>query len=385
MREIETIAELQEVLKKSQKLENLALQGLNLKPLNQELLNTTFKNCLFLGCQLETALLNHLLQSDNQIFPTLDVPFKPYRGTLYKPSELFQGFNQKTPSSYRKTPDNKIYEHYLKTGKGKAKSIKNSLARRLHDHSITDALHDELEKWPETKVVAIMGGHSISRTSEDYKKVAIISKLLCESGHLMVSGGGPGAMEATHLGALFTNRPLSDLDKALKILKKAETYKDENWLSTAFEVLEKFPPLQESNYHKNNIGIPTWLYGHEPPTPFASQIAKYFANSIREEGLLAIAKGGVIYSPGSAGTIQEIFQDAAQNHYKSFDLASPMVFLNSKYWTIEKPVYPILLELAENQEYSKLISISDTPEEIAHQIKTFSEQHQKNSQKLPEL
>ena len=31
------------------------------------------------------------------------------------------------------------------------------------------------------------------------------------------------------------------------------------------------------------LGIPTWLYGHEPTTPFARVIAKYFQNSIREK------------------------------------------------------------------------------------------------------
>ena len=46
-------------------------------------------------------------------------------------------------------------------------------------------------------------------------------------------------------------------------------------------------------------------------------------------GLLAIAKHGVIYAPGSAGTIQEIFQDAAQNHYSSFGPPSPMATTQS--------------------------------------------------------
>jgi hypothetical protein len=29
--------------------------------------------------------------------------------------------------------------------------------------------------------------------------------------------------------------------------------------------------------------------------------AKYFANSVREDGLLTVATGGVVYTPGSAG------------------------------------------------------------------------------------
>ncbi len=50
-------------------------------------------------------------------------------------------------------------------------------------------------------------------------------------------------------------------------------------------------------------------------------------------GLLAIATHGVVFAPGSAGTIQEIFQDAAQNHYASFGPPSPMMLLGVDYWT----------------------------------------------------
>ena len=84
-----------------------------------------------------------------------------------------------------------------------------------------------------------------------------------------------------------------------------------------------------------SLGIPTWLYGHEPSTPFATHIAKLFENSIREDSILTLAFGGIIYAPGSAGTVQEIFQEAVQNHYLSFGVSSPMIFLGSKYWNDE--------------------------------------------------
>lgn len=47
---------------------------------------------------------------------------------------------------------------------------------------------------------------------------------------------------------------------------------------------------------KTSVAIPTWLYGHEPPNVSASLVAKYFANGVREEGLLAIAGNGVIFA-----------------------------------------------------------------------------------------
>ncbi|MFS8067594.1 MAG: hypothetical protein ACMG6S_14620, partial [Byssovorax sp.] len=80
---------------------------------------------------------------------------------------------------------------------------------------------------------------------------------------------------------------------------------------------------------------------------------------MREEGVLAIGMYGIVFAPGSAGTIQEIFQDAAQNHYKTYDFVSPMVFLGKQYWTETKPVYPLLKQLASGQDYDRWLFISD--------------------------
>ena len=77
-----------------------------------------------------------------------------------------------------------------------------------------------------------------------------------------------------------------------------------------------------------SLSIPTWFYGHEPSNPFATHIAKYFSNSEREDGLLAVATAGIVFVPGGPGTLQEVFQDAAQNAYETYGRSSPMVFLD---------------------------------------------------------
>ena len=48
---------------------------------------------------------------------------------------------------------------------------------------------------------------------------------------------------------------------------------------------------------------------------FATSIAKYFSNALREDVLLSRARGGIIYLPGAAGTVQEIFQAVTPNYY----------------------------------------------------------------------
>lgn len=42
--------------------------------------------------------------------------------------------------------------------------------------------------------------------------------------------------------------------------------------------------------------------------------------TIREDCLLALATQSVIYMKGGAGTLQEVFQDTAQNNYHTFPL-----------------------------------------------------------------
>ena len=85
-----------------------------------------------------------------------------------------------------------------------------------------------------------------------------------------------------------------------------------------------------------------------------------------------MAYGGLIYTPGSAGTMQEIFQEAVQNHYLSFGFASPMVFMGKHFWTEELPVYPLLEQLMNSGKYKNLLlTITDDLDEIVAVIKDF--------------
>ena len=181
-------------------------------------------------------------------------------------------------------------------------------------------------------------------------------------------------MEATHLGAWFASRSEEELEAAFGILADFAHFdakKTGEWLAPAFRVRRQYP-LESGDKEKcASLGIPTWLYGHEPPNPFATHIAKYFANSIREEGLMTIATYGIVYSPGSAGTIQEIFQDACQNHYNTVGVVSPMIFLGTEYWTKTKPVYPLLSQLAKGCDYAKYLSITDDIKEVAERLEEY--------------
>ncbi len=364
--EIENCEALRIALEAGGTLRHYAFQGIDFNKCMDMAMQCRFSDCLFLG-GFGVDNLRERMDDSCSIFPRFQgLPFRAFRSGLYSAKSLYEGYRPGDPDSYKDCYDSKVYEHYLKAGK-QTGDIKETLARILHDHSMNDGLDDFLRSFDEKSIVGIMGGHGLSRCDESYRKVVLVSKKLTEGGSLMVSGGGPGAMEATHLGAWMAGRMEAEVDEALAILSAAPSYKDRLWLDTAFQVLEKFPTSEYVS-----LGVPTWLYGHEPATPFATHIAKYFDNSTREDTILTIAKGGVVYSPGSAGTMQEIFQDAVQNHYLSFGYASPMVFLDTEYWTEEMPVYKLMQYLVDKGKYNNLLlSITDSIDDIVRTLEDF--------------
>ena len=344
-------------------LSRLAFVAVNLTAETEQALRHQYRDCIFMGCTLPMGLKRQ--SRDCLFFPNMGEMFH-LCSHLYTAEELYDGYQLDKPESYQQCYDGRIYRHYLKKGK-QAEDIKETLARTLHDHSISDCLHEFLSNYEERCLVGVMGGHGLKRTDPSYMQIARLSKRLTELGFLMISGGGPGAMEATHLGAWMAGRGELELLDAVHIMMTAPCYTDPGWLDTALRVRQRFP---QKDYQ--SLGIPTWLYGHEPSTPLATHIAKYFDNSIREDGILTIARGGIIYTPGSAGTLQEIFQEAVQNHYLSFGYASPMVFMGVDYWKNEMPIWPLLQNLVARGKYKNLLlALSDSQEEITQTLLAF--------------
>jgi predicted Rossmann-fold nucleotide-binding protein len=228
-----------------------------------------------------------------------------------------------------------------------------------------------------------MGGHGEERGSPTYLQVALIAKRLTEEGFLMASGGGPGCMEATHLGALMAGRPEGELSDAAGLLSAVPKLPDTRQIVRAdgsvdldlVAALHRWwvPAVEMMSRHEqrgsDSLAIPTWHYGHEPTSPLAKHVAKYFLNSVREDVLLAVASGGVVFSPGKAGTLQEVFQGAARNYY---DVFAPMVFWDERFWTETLPVRPLLEGLfiglhgmAKEEFDAKILITSDVDEAVA--------------------
>ena len=358
MREIHSLEEFDAYVQANGCLDEAVVQGVDLSSRAELIETLTCVGGAFLGTRLPPMTLQHVFDAGAVVFPRLpDLPFDTYRPRLYAQGELMAGWvNGDSGSFERDALDSKIYEWTTKHAKGHNIPVLDALAERLHDHAIDDALSEHLSAHPD--VVAVMGGHSMLRTDPAFRTVAELGRSMARSGWHVATGGGPGAMEAANLGAWLAPHLDGALDAAIEMLMSETDFREsDGYLGAGQDVLDAFPDGAES------LAVPTWFYGHEPTNQFATHVAKYFANSIREDGLLAIATRGVVFSPGAAGTTQEVFQDATQNHYNVFGVVSPMVFLDKEFWTETLPAEPLLRKLAGERTYGTMIGSVDTADE----------------------
>jgi predicted Rossmann-fold nucleotide-binding protein len=277
--------------------------------------------------------------------PPGSLPFTPRRDRLYSQTEL----TQRTADG--RTVDEAIGDWFHQSGH----TLEVALARAVHDASIDVALAHHLVGQ---SVVGVMGGHADARGSNQYVEVAQLGRRLTRAGFHVATGGGPGLMEAANFGAWFAPFPDAELDAAVALLERAPTYDEDRvtYVAVAGEVRRRWPDGAA------NLGVPTWVYAQEPTSAFCTHVAKYFTNSIREDGLLALARSGVVYAPGGAGTEQEIFTDAAQNTNTLYDVRSPMVFLGRAFYDGDLPeLYRAVRHQAGQFGWDYLVTVVDDP------------------------
>jgi predicted Rossmann-fold nucleotide-binding protein len=380
--EIESHAELAFHLA-SGTIAGLTIQGLRLDGNWPEILATTdVTDALLVGCRLPTTeIAADLVRRGAHVIP--EFPSRPYPthpARLYSPADLVAGF---TDRGFHEMYDSRVYHHFVRTG-GALPPIREALSQRMHDHGIDNALGDCVAEWSNASggpIVGIMGGHAELRGSRGYRAAATIGHGLAAAGCLVVTGGGPGVMEAANLGAFFAEANHDELAAAMDHLAGASKFEDsDRYTRVALAVREE--RVSGSAWSEDDpdplvwalrggLSVPTWLYGHEPANVFAARIAKYFSNAIREDVILRLARGGIVFASGAAGTVQEVFQAATKTYYATDGPSGPFVFLDSEYWTKVLPVEALLVPLLARSrpgDSSHLVRITDDPLEAVQII-----------------
>lgn len=358
--EIESLAEFDDVIEATGSLRGWRVQSVDLRERAGALASAETDGAVFLGCAMSPEAVVRVQEGGGLVFPPVpQLPFNPYRGHLYTPDELFDGLAE----GYERTPDACSYSWFQRTKSDG--DVFSSMLRAVHDDAMSDALDEQLVG---ARVVGVMGGHRLARGTDEYAGAARLGRALARAGHTVATGGGPGAMEAANLGAYAA--PFEDgmLEKALEMLSSAPSFEESvgEWARAAFAVREGWPQGGAS------VGIPTWFYGHEPPNAFAQHIAKYFVNAVREDGLLARSNAGVVFLPGAAGTVQEIFDNATPNYYQSRGGPTPMVLVNEEHWTRTLPCWPLLRALAQDRPMASRVALVDSVDEVPETLDRMS-------------
>jgi predicted Rossmann-fold nucleotide-binding protein len=335
------------------------LHGLDLRGRGPELLARDVDGATFLGCRFDPGVDDALAAGGALVLPDVGAsPLDVYRPRLYTADELFD-----TPR-YVDSLDARGYA-WCQQQAGRD----DTLAAALHDHAVDEAL----ATWVRgRRLVGVMGGHALRRDEPGYADAARLGALLGSS-LTVATGGGPGAMEAANLGARLAGAPAAALDAALAAVAAVPSYAPsiDAWVASARSALDAAGAAGARTgdpVPRATLGIPTWHYGHEPPNLFATDIAKLVGNAVREALLLEVCAAGIVFLPGAAGTVQEVFQDACENYYADELSAAPMVLVGREYWTTTLPVWPLLRSLARGRLMEPLVHLVDTPAEAAEVV-----------------
>jgi predicted Rossmann-fold nucleotide-binding protein len=339
-------------------LEGWRVVGLDLSGRGSELLSRSVASALFLGCTFADGDADEVRRRGGVVLPDLPgSPVDTYRTRLYGPRELYD-----TPR-YAASLDARAYAWSQRRSGLGATSREEALARALHDHAIDEAL----TAWiAGRRTLGVMGGHALERGSAGFADAARLGQAV-GSTVTVATGGGPGAMEAANLGALLSASGPAALDEALGRLAAVPSFTPDigAWAEAAFAVVDATTDPVES------LGIPTWHYGHEPPNPFATAIAKYFRNATREAVLLEVCTAGIVFLPGAGGTVQEVFQDACENYYADESSLAPMVLVGREHWTRTLPAWPLLRALSRGRAMEDHVHLVDTVAEAAAVVASY--------------
>lgn len=356
--EIESTQALRQHLDAGRSLRGVRLQDVDLSgDLGERLLTAIVdaQGLVVLGGRVPADVSAHLVTCGAIVFPSdPDLPVDPYRAHLYTADELYANLAE----GYAGTPDARAYA-WSREAQTAADAYSTAM-QALHDDAVSDALAEVLAGRP---TVGIMGGHAMGRSTPAYREVATLGAALAADGLVVLTGGGPGAMEAANLGAACrTDR----LDEALTLLAAGPdsfTPDIDAWARVAFEArsLLGIDDAADSARNVHSVGIPTWFYGHEPPNVFGDVIAKFFSNAVREDSLLAASHEAVVVLAGAAGTVQEIFQCATPMYYSAAGAPMPeLVLVGREQWTRTVPVWDALHALAQNRGMAEHVHLVDT-------------------------
>ncbi len=173
--------------------------------------------------------------------------------------------------------------------------------------------------------ITIFGSARIKPDDEDYQKAEKVARLLVEAGFSIITGGGPGIMEAANKGAAEAGGFSAGL----------------------------------------NIKLPF----EQEPNPYAN-IKLEFRYFFVRKVLMAKYSVGFIFFPGGYGTLDELFEILTLIQTKKIRPV-PVVLVNSSYWVpLKNWIEEHLLATKKIEPHDlKIFVIEDEPKEVVKYLK----------------
>ena len=249
--------------------------------------------------------------------------YSPGRDSLYTVDELMAGYESGAPMQ---SLDARLAAHVKACGIP-PEDVNEAIAQVLHDQGVGQAMRAYVAASVEKgrHIVGVMGGASTPRNAPAYRLAAATAKAVSEAGSWWQPAAASGLWRLGNLGAYFAGRADDELLGAIDDLKRCPVY-----LGHEAQYIDSARSITASQRAgAPSLAVATWRFDEEPISQFATDVAKLFQNSVREEGLLSIADAGVAYFKGGFGTLREIFQDLAQNGAAEPARQMRMVFVDT--------------------------------------------------------
>ena len=175
--------------------------------------------------------------------------------------------------------------------------------------------------------VSIFGSARAKEDHKDYKKARKLGKMLADNGITVLTGGGPGVMEAANRGATEAGG--------------------------------------------QSIGVNIELPFEQKPNPYAKKIINFNYFFVRKVMLVKYASAFVIF-PGGFGTMDELFEAITLIQTKKMKYF-PLILVEKDYWKglIDWIKDTMLLNGFINKEDLDLIIMEDDLSKIMDIIKEF--------------
>ncbi|MCB9359216.1 TIGR00730 family Rossman fold protein [Candidatus Woesearchaeota archaeon] len=228
----------------------------------------------------------------------------------------------------KKTITTKAKVKKTRTPKSRLKKNLKFLKKNV-ESKVKSELHKGLKLLNsiDNKIVSVLGSHISPPSSKEYKHCMKLAEELGKRGYGIVTGGGPGVMDAANRGAKKVGAPSVGI--------KAGMIKNEKVNSTNFSHVDSFDFLFVRRF------------------------------------LLAIKSEALIFYPGGFGTLNELYEYIVLIETGMVDEV-PLVLVDSKFWNgmidwlEESPLKRHLI--THMKKDMKLLTVADKVEDIVKAI-----------------